>query len=109
MKSGRLRGWRAECSACCLQGCDPGRQAGGRRCVLYDFEEHRGKQRQNRDFRLRCAESGGLSDQGCGPMARLSVPVEKMFNGTATAKGTLIITSKKVIVTTPGTDNKKVL
>ena len=35
--------------------------------------------------------------------------VEKMFNGTATAKGALIITPEKVIVTTPGTDNKKVL
>ena len=35
--------------------------------------------------------------------------VEKMFNGAATAKGALIITPKKVIVTTPGADNKKVL
>lgn len=33
--------------------------------------------------------------------------VEKMFNGAATAKGALIITPSKVIVTTPGTDNKK--
>lgn len=33
--------------------------------------------------------------------------VEKMFNGAATAKGALIITSSKVIVTTPGADNKK--
>ncbi len=33
--------------------------------------------------------------------------VEKMFNGTATAKGALIITPEKVIVTTPGADNKK--
>ncbi len=33
--------------------------------------------------------------------------VEKMFNGAATAKGTLIITPEKVIVTTPGADNKK--
>lgn len=37
------------------------------------------------------------------------VMVEKMFNGTATAKGALIITPEKVIVTTPGTDNKKEL
>lgn len=37
------------------------------------------------------------------------VMVEKMFNGAATAKGTLIITPEKVIVTTPGADNKKVL
>lgn len=35
--------------------------------------------------------------------------VEKMFNGAATAKGALIITPEKVIVTTPGADNKKVL
>ena len=33
--------------------------------------------------------------------------VEKMFNGAATAKGALIITPLKVIVTTPGKDNKK--
>ncbi len=35
--------------------------------------------------------------------------VEKMLNGAATAKGALIITPQKVIVTTPGADNKKVL
>ena len=35
--------------------------------------------------------------------------VEKMFNGAATAKGSLIITPEKVIVTTPGADTKKVL
>ena len=35
--------------------------------------------------------------------------VEQMFNGGATAKGALIITPKKVIVTTPGADNKKEL
>lgn len=33
--------------------------------------------------------------------------VEEMFNGAATAKGALIITPKKVIITTPGADNKK--
>ena len=33
--------------------------------------------------------------------------VEKMFNVAATAKGAVIITPEKVIVTTPGTDNKK--
>ena len=32
--------------------------------------------------------------------------VEKMFNGAATAKGALIITPDKVIVTTPGADSK---
>lgn len=35
--------------------------------------------------------------------------VEQMFNGGATAKGTLIITPEKIIVTTPGADNKKEL
>ena len=35
--------------------------------------------------------------------------VEQMFNGGATAKGALIITPGKVIVTTPGADNKKEL
>lgn len=35
--------------------------------------------------------------------------VEKMFKGAATAKGALVITPEKVIVTTPGADNKKVL
>ena len=33
--------------------------------------------------------------------------VEEMFNGAATAKGALIITPEKVIVTTSGADNKK--
>ena len=33
--------------------------------------------------------------------------VEKMFNGAAAAKGALIITPEKVIVTTPGAENKK--
>ena len=35
--------------------------------------------------------------------------VGNMFNGAATAKGALIITPEKVIVTTPGADNKKKL
>lgn len=35
--------------------------------------------------------------------------VEQMFNGGATAKGALVITPEKVIVTTPGADNKKEL
>ena len=33
--------------------------------------------------------------------------VEDMFKGATTAKGALIITPSKVIVTTPGADNKK--
>ena len=35
--------------------------------------------------------------------------VEEMFNGAATAKGALVITPERVIVTTPGADNKKEL
>ena len=35
--------------------------------------------------------------------------VEKMFRGAATAKGALVITPEKVIVATPGADNKKEL
>lgn len=35
--------------------------------------------------------------------------VEKMFNGAATAKGALVISPEKVIVTTPGENNKKEL
>ena len=35
--------------------------------------------------------------------------VEKMFQGAATAKGALVITPERVIVTTPGGDNKKEL
>ncbi len=33
--------------------------------------------------------------------------VENMFHGATTAKGALVITPSKVIVTTPGKDNKK--
>ncbi|MGN0626251.1 MAG: pyridoxamine 5'-phosphate oxidase family protein [Oscillospiraceae bacterium] len=35
--------------------------------------------------------------------------VSDMFNGAMTAKGALLITPEKVIVTTPGPDNKKEL
>lgn len=35
--------------------------------------------------------------------------VEKMFHGAVTAKGALIIIPEKVIVTSPGADNKKIL
>lgn len=35
--------------------------------------------------------------------------VETVFKGAATAKGALVITPEKVIVTTPGPDNKKEL
>ncbi len=42
-------------------------------------------------------------------VAAFKAMVEQMFNGAATAKGALLITPEKVIVTTPGADNKKVL
>ena len=42
-------------------------------------------------------------------VAAFKAMVEKMFNGAATAKGALVITPEKVIVTTPGADNKKEL
>lgn len=35
--------------------------------------------------------------------------VEKIFNGATTAKGALLITPEKIIVTSPGPDNKKLL
>ena len=40
-------------------------------------------------------------------VATFKAMVEKMFNGAATAKGALIITPSKVIITTPGAENKK--
>ena len=40
-------------------------------------------------------------------VAVFKTAVEGMFKGAATAKGALIITPSKVIVTTPGADNKK--
>ena len=46
---------------------------------------------------------------GGKPTPVFTAMVEKMFNGAATAKGALIITPEKVIVTTPGAENKKVL
>ncbi len=42
-------------------------------------------------------------------VSTFKVMVEKMFNGAATAKGALIIIPEKVIVTTPGADNKREL
>lgn len=42
-------------------------------------------------------------------VATFKKAVETTFNGAATAKGALIITPEKVIVTTPGADNKKEL
>ncbi len=44
-----------------------------------------------------------------GIVSEFKAMVEKMFSGAATAKGALLITPEKVIVTTPGAENKKVL
>lgn len=45
----------------------------------------------------------------CAVVETFKKIVEQVFNGGATAKGALLITPEKVIVTTPGADNKKVL
>ena len=53
---------------------------------------------------------GSAEYVSCGAVVdTFKAMVEKMFNGAVTAKGALIITPEKVIVTTPGADNKKVL
>lgn len=45
-----------------------------------------------------------------GPIVEtFKAQVETMFHGAATAKGALIITPERVIITTPGADNKKEL
>lgn len=45
-----------------------------------------------------------------GPIVQaFAKAVESMFQGAATAKGALIITPERTIVTTPGADNKKEL
>ena len=45
-----------------------------------------------------------------GPMVdKYKQIVESMFHGACTAKGVLIITPERIIVTTPRADNKKVL
>lgn len=45
-----------------------------------------------------------------GPVVdKFKTMVEDMFKGTATAKGALIIAPEKIIVTTPGPGNKKIL
>lgn len=45
-----------------------------------------------------------------GPIvATFKQAVESMFNNAATAKGALVITPERVIVTTPGAENKKEL
>ena len=42
-------------------------------------------------------------------VAAFKAAVEKTFKGAATAKGALIITPEKIIVTAPGPQNKQVL
>ena len=55
-------------------------------------------------------EKGNASYVTSGEIVdKFKAMVEKMFNGAATAKGALIIEPAKVIVTTPGPDNKKVI
>ena len=59
-----------------------------------------------------CWKNCGLScnkEKQCVNSSLHEAMVEQMFHGGATAKGALIITPEKVIVTTPGADNKKEL
>ena len=65
----------------------------------YDAQNLEGYQIKGR---AECVTEGKIVDM-------FKAMVEKMFNGAATAKGALIITPEKVIVTTPGANNKKVL
>ncbi|MGN1250380.1 MAG: pyridoxamine 5'-phosphate oxidase family protein [Candidatus Spyradocola sp.] len=46
---------------------------------------------------------------GGAVVEKFKAQVEAMFGGAATAKGALCITPERVIVTTPGADNKKEL
>ena len=51
----------------------------------------------------------GYQLKGVAEYVTTGAVVEKVFNGAATARGALVITPERVIVTTPGADNKKVL
>lgn len=53
---------------------------------------------------------GSASYVTAGPIVEAyKAAAEELFKGATTAKGALIITPEKVIVTTPGSDNKKEL
>ncbi|MCC8060009.1 MAG: hypothetical protein LIO81_04090 [Clostridiales bacterium] len=82
------------------QGACDNREADGKIAIsLYDAKSLEGYQIKG------TAEYPTESDI----VSAFKAMVEKMFNGAATAKGVLLITPEKVIVTTPGADNKKVL
>ena len=115
MVSGDLRP-EAQRSTCGIQGRDRRRQAAGGRRVPGD---HAGQYQKER--KIAVSASNGASLEGYqikgtagyvteGPIVEtFKKQVETMFKGAATAKGALIITPEKVIVTTPGADNKKEL
>ena len=45
-----------------------------------------------------------------GPVVeKFQAMAEQLFHGTATVKGAIILTPSKIVVTTPGPENKKVL
>lgn len=73
---------------------------GGRIAIsVYDAEHLEGYQIKGTAVYL---SSGAIVDQ-------FKQAVEEMFHGAATAKGALVVTPERVIVTTPGPDNKKEL
>ena len=43
------------------------------------------------------------------PVDDFKAMADSLFHGAVTAKGAVLVTPEKVIVTTPGADNKKVL
>ena len=117
MGPGYLQCQCAECGAGRAQGRDRRRQARRRRRVpghdaaqpcrewrriaisVYDAKTLEG-------YQIR----GAAEHVSDGPVvAMFKAMVEQMFQGTATAKGALVITPETVIVTTPGAENKKVL
>lgn len=73
---------------------------GGRIAVsVYDAQKLEGYQIKGT---ARCVTEGEVVET-------FKAMVEKMFRGAATARGALVITPERVIVATPGADNKKEL
>lgn len=109
--------WRAKCSAGCVQRCYRGWKAccgdvflettlnnikanGGKIAIsVYDAQNLDGYQIKGSAEYI---TEGAVVDT-------FKAMVEEMFHGAANAKGALIITPSKVIVTTPGAENKKEL
>ena len=64
---------------------------------------------ENGKIAVSCFNAQTLEGYQIKGKAEFKKAVEAMFKGARTAKGALIITPEKVIVTTPGADNKKEL